>query len=155
MRYANPEKFHKALCKTYQIKGQYEPLCLNILNQGWAPGSTSYTYMWARCGFCGWHWWILLMSQEVRIIMLTVCYLNVLKFLFTTHPPPLTLLRTNHSLKVSWEYCRPTAPSLLFKLVNLAFPIKSLPESRPGPHLGFRVLSEFRNIQDQGVCSVN
>ena len=38
MRFANLKKFHKALHRTHQIKGQYELLCLKWLESGLTTG---------------------------------------------------------------------------------------------------------------------
>jgi hypothetical protein len=51
-------RFTKLLCKTHQVKGQYELLRLkNILSQSWPLAALPVPpYEWAHCGFCGWHW---------------------------------------------------------------------------------------------------
>lgn len=44
MRFANLKKFYKALCRTHQIKGQYELLCLKWLESGLTTGQ-SFLYL--------------------------------------------------------------------------------------------------------------
>ena len=72
MRFANLKKFHKALHRTHQIKGQYKQLCLKYL-ESWLTTGPSYTYVWAHCAR-------MLPINQNMIVVLILCYLNVLKF---------------------------------------------------------------------------
>ena len=55
MRFANLKKFHKALCRTHQIKGQYELLCLKWLESELTTGQhflhLHMSSLWFLCFF--------------------------------------------------------------------------------------------------------
>lgn len=52
MRFANRKKFHKALCRTLQFKGQYELLCLQLTH--WPLGSPGLRYVFNKLLLLNW-----------------------------------------------------------------------------------------------------
>jgi hypothetical protein len=106
-RFTNLKKFHKALCRTHQIKDQYDLLCLKYPGSELTTGSPSCTYVWAHWGCCSWHWRMLLISQKV---MITIQYSCFVISMFWNSPVclprtyhPLTLLRTKQ-LEGTWFF---------------------------------------------------
>ena len=102
MRFANLKEFHKALDRTHQIKGQYKPICLKQLELELITGKPFLHLLMSSL----WVLWVTLKNAinklKVMIIILMLCYLNVLKFCSPpTHQPPLPYSGPI-SLKFTW-----------------------------------------------------
>lgn len=118
VRFANLKKFHKALCKTHQIRGKYEWLCLKQLESELTTRQPSL-YL---CMNLLWFLWLILKNDTNKPKSYDynthLCYLNALKSPCSppTHHPSTTLYSGPTSLKASLADntmpSNPTAPLL-------------------------------------------
>lgn len=95
--------FHKGLCRTHQIKGRYELLCLNYLGSELTTGQP-FLHL---CMSSLWFLWVTLKNATSKP---KCCDYNTCALLsesseiplFATHPPPPLPYPGPSSLKVSW-----------------------------------------------------